>query len=776
MRTSAAIALVLLASLAGGHGVVKAQDAEAPAESGRYGRIPVQVVGGRLVASCDLSTERRRIPANLFIDLEGPSGLQLHNRAVGRGALEAELGGNRLPITVHFPGLNITVPGREHGDQEAWEDFTKYYSDEIGENAVVGAIAGRLLSKYHLVLDVGNGYLELAEQKSPGAALELAERGVEPVAIAVKNDVAWLPVRLPDGRLASMGLGTARFDTRIDARLCDGLGHAAGDVGAVTVGSIDLASYVALRPDDVLYDGPDGTAGFVGLNLLKHLRVEIDLVNRRATVQESVAPDYPHADLAFFKALVQDESAPLLTYLDAHPESRCAQEASVRLLDLCIEEDAPEEAVRAAVGWVQRTQRENLRATAALDLCEELASAGNVAEAVLVAEAGIPDGRKDRYPESVHKLHARIGALLLDAGEGKRAWKHLLSAAFGEPEDGLVNLHLGRYYEEAGRLKRAFSRYVQASIKPESGARALEGLARVQDQLGGATLDVDEIERLIEGKVQNYTAATKFEQTDENSTNRISLVEFFTSPHILPVQGGLGGALGNEGVITHFGREHVAALAYHLPSPQLSPLSNALGSAQARFYGLGGPAHVVDGQPKAAGLARSDEGEKLYREVRQSVREAMLTFSDFDLSIEGEVADGHVRGTVTVDGPEAPGVQLLVILVERGVLYPGKSTVVVHRLVARGPLTPSLEGEPYEPVDGKMKYEFDRPLAEIDQANEAYLDSLQRSGAGSVERVSMQIDPKQVSIVAYLRATESKKVLQAVQLNPRGAEPDEADE
>ena len=43
------------------------------------GSIPVRIVGGRLVAAVELSTIHSRMPVNLFIDYESPSGLQLHD-------------------------------------------------------------------------------------------------------------------------------------------------------------------------------------------------------------------------------------------------------------------------------------------------------------------------------------------------------------------------------------------------------------------------------------------------------------------------------------------------------------------------------------------------------------------------------------------------------------------------------------------------------------------------------------------------------------------------
>ena len=102
----------------------------------------------------------------------------------------------------------------------------------------------------------------------------------------------------------------------------------------------------------------------------------------------------------------------------------------------------------------------------------------------MAGELGIEGGRTDRYPNSVHQLHATLGEILLDQDEDKRAWRHLLSAAFGVPDDGPVNLNLGRFYEKQERYNRALSRYVQAVIKVETGEQALEGLERVQRKMG----------------------------------------------------------------------------------------------------------------------------------------------------------------------------------------------------------------------------------------------------------------------------------------------------
>lgn len=751
---------------------------EPPAASVESGRIPVRVIAGRLVTSCDVSTRFRRLPVNLFVDLEDPCGLQLHNRAAGPGALEAESDADRgsagfHPITLHFPGLKITVPGREHGPEDVYEEFTKYHSTELGENALVGTIGSGVLSRYHLTLDLDAGSLFVAPPHAVGAETD-ASAGGETIPVTVANGVVFVPATLPDGRTTAFGIGTKRWDSIVDQVWCDRAGHPAGDVGPVRLGGIDISRYVALRPDEIRFVHADGVIGFLGLGLLQHFRVEIDRANRRVTFTESAPPKFPESDLAFFRALVEDAPGPLLTFLDEYPGERTSPEAAERLLDLLLANGSEPDEFARAVDWFDKTRPEDLRTTAALDLVKELEQGGHTDEIVAVAEKGIASGRKDRYPNAVHEVHARLGAVLLERGEaeGERAWKHLLSAAFGLPEDGMVNLNLGRWYERQGRLQRAFSRYVQASIKPESGPQALEGLARVQAALGGAPLDVDEIEKLIEGKVLNYSAATEFEETPENTTDRVVLVEWFTNAHL--EQGGLGGALGNEALVTHFPRSRVAVLAHHIESPALEPLVNETSAASAAFYGVDGPVvHRIDGVIAAPGAARTRDKEKLFERLREVVGKELMRPTAYRIALTATVEDGVVKGTVNVTGPPSDDLRLHVVLAERGVLFPGRSGVVVHRYVARGVLTRGLDGERWRPVDGALELAFSRSLEGVRVANEAWLDERQGAGAGTAVKVSTRIDPRQVSVVAYLRNAVTHEVVQAAQFDPFPPEDEE---
>ncbi len=205
--------------------VPAAAQAEGGTKSG--GVIPVQVVAGRLVASCDLSTPANRIPANLFIEFESGHGLQLHNRAAA--GLRAESpDGKSLPITMHFPDFNITVPKRELGDEDLFEEFTKYNSVEIGENALVGSIGAEILKDWKVEFALASGEVRLAPLEAlegpPRTSISTDPDGTVHTPITIVNDRVWLPVRRPDGTPGAMMVGCAQADTLVDLAWAEGRG------------------------------------------------------------------------------------------------------------------------------------------------------------------------------------------------------------------------------------------------------------------------------------------------------------------------------------------------------------------------------------------------------------------------------------------------------------------------------------------------------------------------------------------------------------------------
>ena len=742
---------------------------ERPADGAVQARLPVRVIAGRLVLRCEVSTSIRRIPVNLFIDYDRACGFELHNKAAHGIRVDTDGG---LPITIHLPGFNIEVKRREHGDEDQLDEFTKLYSKELGETACVGSIGSHVLAKYHVTFDLAQGFVYLEQPHERKDGLPKEREGSVTRAITLTNGQVWIPVRLADKRVMAMNLGTSRYDSIVDEDICEAMAHPAGDIGAVKLADFDFADHVALRPAEFVQVHADGALGTIGLNLLEQFRVEVDRVNRYVRFERVREARYPSEDLMFFKAMVDEDPDALQAFLTKHEETRLAREAAQMLVGILLDTAAPTEKFGAALEWMDKTRIADLRSTEALNTMKMLLEAGRKRLAIQAGEIGIKSGRRDRYPESVYKLHAKLGELLLEENEGVGAWEHLLSAAFGLPQDGLINLNLGRFYESKKRYKRAMSRYVQAVIKPESGPEAILGLERIQKAMGAEALSVDLVDRLISGRVYNFGAATTFKATKKTDTNRVVLVELFTNPHFgRRVREGwrsfnVGGVMGQEGLLSHFPRDRLAVLTYHVEFPEPSALMNPLSIGMADVYGSARPTYTkINGRMTGPGAGRWRAAEKIYNQNRALVLEAMEEASSYTILGNVKVQAGLVSGKVVVKGPPGSDLVLQVVLVERGVLYPGKGGVVVHRMIARAALTEKLEGVAFKASRGEMVYEFSKTLEEIRKFNEAYLDRYEERTHKAATRLSMRIDPRQVSIVAILRNKQSHAVLQALHLD-----------
>ncbi|MFK7849686.1 MAG: hypothetical protein AB8D78_01810 [Akkermansiaceae bacterium] len=753
------------------------------------GSIPVKIVGGRLVAAVELSTIHRRIPANLFVDFDGPGGLSLHKDAAKPLKTQDEFG-QSIPVSIHFPDFDIVVDRCEQGPESDYEKFTRLYSAEINENSLVGSIGADVLKNYQVTFQLSEGVILLKkagnDQTPPDEAGEedAPVEGEFTVGLTINDGLVWLPIQLADGKVHTMAISTRSYDSLIDRDWCAELGFPGGDVSTLKLGALNLADFVAFRPWELVESHPDQAIGVVGLNLLKHLHLTIDRSSRTATYRVVVPPNFPVADREYFKTLATEDNDQLEAWLEKYPKERLSAEAARSLINNRLAERATPAKIESAIRRLRVTWRDDMVSTEALDQMKALLKAGYPMQAVVAGELGIEGGRNDRYPNSVHQLHAKLGEILLEQDEDKRAWRHLLSAAFGVPDDGRVNLNLGRFYEKQKRYNRALSRYIQSVIKVETGEAALAGIARVQKKMGDAKpLSVDTIAPLIAGKTYNYAAATRYRPEPEKETNRVALVEFFTNAHYKKPgkeEGAIGGALGNEGVMTYYPRGKVAMLTYHLSHPELplDSLTNGFAQNTGKFYGAPPALHLVNGTSDFPGQGRPEGAEEIFQVGRDLIRQSLKEKSSYQLELTGSVENGNITGNLQVsrlstDAPAKTPPTVQIVLAERGVLYPSKSKIVIHHMVARAALTANDKGIPFEPEDGRMTIPFSQSLKDILQKNTAHLRKLEAAGTGKAQLFAAEMDPRQLTMVAYIRDSVSKEILQAIQLDP--TLPDEGD-
>ncbi len=746
-----------------------------PIISAEGGSISVRNIDGKLVLACDISGPRLRIPVNLWLDFDGAYGLQLHNRAAAPLPAESQ-SGKPNPLTLHFPDFTLQIARRELGPEEDFEDYTKYHSQEIGENALTGAIGSHVLKHFDIIFDLPQGKVTLAPPGQLGLQQEDRPSDEVVVPISLQNDLVWLPVTLQGSGEAlkrALAIGSSRYDTVLDRRLCNSLRRPAGNVGPVECESIDFSPYIAFRPEEVIQIHPDGVAGVMGINLLQQFQIHVDRQSLLATLRRADSPDFPEEDLAWFQAMVAEDRDLVRNWLNNHGETRLAREAAEFLLTLLLDEGADEDEFSHAIQWVNDSMPEDLRATRLFDLMEELVNEGEQSLGITAGQLGVKSVRKDRYPEANYRLHGRLGELLLP-DDKREAWRHLLSAAFGLPEDGMINLNLARVYEANGKKKRAFSRYIQALVKQESSELAMEALVRMDKELPpDERMTIETIDRMISGRVRNYSAPDQYETASANRTNRTCLVEFFTNAYVGNEQrgGAIGGAMGNQGVMSHFADTECLFLSYHLSVPRLEPLVTPLGQYMAGWLGVNGPVvQIVDGILQAPGAGKHRDAEKIYEMTRDLVVSQLQGAAPIEINGNAELVGTALTGHITVQGPvigseDEPDLKPLVvqvIIAERGVVFHGSSGVVIHRMLARGLATTGpRKGVAYLPDDdGRLEFNFARDLSDIESENSRYLDQLEEGQTRGGTRMGLRIEPGSVEVVVVVRDARSGEVVQ----------------
>jgi hypothetical protein len=65
-----------------------------------------------------------------------------------------------------------------------------------------------------------------------------------------------------------------------------------------------------------------------------------------------------------------------------------------------------------------------------------------------------------------------------------------------------------------------------------------------------------------------------------------------------------------------------------------------------------------------------------------------------------------------------------------------------------------------------MTIPFSASLVAITRANADYLKRLEGAGAGNAQTFVTRMDPRQLTVVAFVRDGVSKEVLQAIQIDP----------
>lgn len=466
--------------------------------------IPIRVVNGHLIVLTDLVGLRYTNEASFEISLEYPNALTLHPdqyRWLGLDPNDLGLGDPPLVHLLIAGGIKLSIPARDVAPESSAErvafqnSMTRLHGAELGERKLKGTIGIGLLKKYLVTIDVAGKQLTLAPPRDANPAAAPAESVDVTAPFDYVSNRAQMGIGLGDGRKALLVLGGTNYDTYIDARVARAQGRPAGDLSPVWLlddgpsgKRVDLSQYLAFRPRSFglsATPGPDSPLVITGVNFLESFRVELDWVNQRVALTERKAPVYPRDDLAFFAAESAGTAAALEAFLAAHPSSRLAPDAAEALVRTRLDQaDATEADVLSAVGWAVRVAPADRRIDTCLGFLEMFDAMPNrTALAIAAGRQGLTYARDAFDSRVVTTLHQRLGQLEMKRQQWDEAWKHLLSAAFGAPDDPNIMLDLARVYDKRGEVRRAYARYKRLSVTPGAPPEIAAEIASAMERL-----------------------------------------------------------------------------------------------------------------------------------------------------------------------------------------------------------------------------------------------------------------------------------------------------
>ncbi|MCP4592146.1 MAG: hypothetical protein GY842_15535 [bacterium] len=739
--------------------------------------IPLRLINGKPCARCTLHGPRVSVPANVVIDLGSRVPLLIHDRTakllqVGRG----------VGLELRFDNLTLRdVPCRAMG-LPALEELTREYAAELGEIPAAAVVGLPAFARFAVELDIEAGVLRLlpaAETDASEAAIgETIDEhtGLSRTVLLYQEESHsyWLEAIGPDNFRLRVRFATSDYDTLIDSTTTDLLGAPGGELEQLDLGGINVARYVAPRPRDLSTTPEPHPDVILGTNFLAHFRVTVDAVNRRMAFVPTQTPQFPAEERAYFVALVEEDPETIEAFLIAHPASRLAPEAAAVLCELRLDAYPPDRiAFKRAVRLRATAVQPHRRAGDMLARADEMlhsARADKHARAREILEIGLEYAPQGVNGLEAHHLRARLGLVALRANDLKQARRHLLSAAFGLPKDAMVNLWMGELYERMGKLTRAWSRYLQAAISRDMPPAALEGLDRLNRNPAFRTsFTMVDAEQLLEGRTQEFHPAGRFRPDGDAPTDRsVRLVELFTG---IDVPATLAAELAFGGLGEYFEDRDVALVAYHVSLAEADPLTSAVGTVRAAYYGIESvPVALFDGGDRSNAAGDDGDVERIFAEYVAA--SAPVTGAASPWRLDGSVshAKGGIIGTLTLDGPAAGAdLRLHALLCEQAVMVPGANALVLHRYVARGALSPA-EGFRVPAGAGQREFELRTNTASISAELEHTVDTLESERDISFLMKPTFVDAGSCSIVAFLQEQSSKRVIAACALDVPGGE------
>jgi tetratricopeptide (TPR) repeat protein len=378
---------------------------------------------------------------------------------------------------------------------------------------------------------------------------------------------------------------------------------------------------------------------------------------------------------------------------------------------------------------------------------------------------------EEEMAKSMRRQRARgqdtLGRIYLKQGKTKQAKTYLKLALTNDPELSSSMIGLGTIAESAGDHKTAVEYFTSAAVKTplkKADRQLMETAYRAthHDSLAG-------LEDLLDSKYRKLNAGLHFDhyQASAKRTSRTALAELFTGSGCGPC---VAADLGFDALMERYRRQDLVVLVYHLHIPLPDPMTNPATVDRGKYYGVPGtPTPVVDGfrLPSAGGSRDMTKG--FYDRVNPKIESELESPAQAQIAVTGAVAGDIVKANVVVDQIKAPSpdLKLQIALTEEEVRYTGENGVRFHPMVVR-----SLGGKEANGFglsgSGPTTIEWTFDLKAMSEQLKKYLDGYEQLGHRGDPFTFLdkkyQIDPNNLSLVAFVQDMKTKAILQTVYL------------
>jgi len=378
---------------------------------------------------------------------------------------------------------------------------------------------------------------------------------------------------------------------------------------------------------------------------------------------------------------------------------------------------------------------------------------------------------EDEQAKAVRRQRARyqdvLGRINLKQGKIKEAKRNLKLALINEPDLPSALLGLAQIAEKSGDHKAALEYFTSAAVKSplkKTDRQLMETAYRAthHDSLTG-------LEEMLDDRYRKLNAGLRFDhyQASPKRTNRTALAELFTGSGCGPC---VAADLGFDGLLERYNRQELVVLVYHLHVPLPDPMTNPATVERGKYYGVPGtPTPVVDGFKLPSSGGSRDMAKGFYDRVNPKVETELESPANAELKLTATADGDGIRANVTVDKVTAAStdLKLQIALTEDELRYTGENGIRFHPMVVRSLAGKDSLGFALASA-GPTNIQWTFDLKALSDQLKKYLDSYEQQGhrgdTFTFSEKKFQIDPNNLSLVAFVQDMKTKVVLQTVYL------------